>query len=209
MSDFTRVPTSAFIGNAVASSAVAQSDYEWLVEQGAHPSDAAQRTLGATTARWVVGLFTAPWILLAYYVGSLLLFAVTPNLFMQHYLQWEMPVFSGFSMADDEWAEPAAFGYQWVWSLLGALVCFALIYGALLAFAHIWRWQSDIIPGYNDGKAWWRLYKRPVMDSRRGVRFGFAAAAKWIFLYLPAAAIPLFFIVMSLISILITVVHNV
>ena len=217
MSDFTRVPPSAFVGNAVASSAVAQADYEWLVENGADSYDAAKRTIGATTARWVVGLFAAPWLLIVYYVGNLLLFVSTPQLFLQHSLRWEMPVFdNGFTMAEDSWSAPAEAGHQWLWALLGALVCFALVYGTLLVFAHIWRWQSDTVPGYNDGKRWWRLYKRPVMntiyppgDPRRGARYGFATAMKWVFLYIPAAMIPVYFAATSAASLLITVVHNV
>lgn len=204
-------------GSGAIASQTGQAEYQWMVDQGADPTEAIKRIGGATMARWVYGFFAAQWLLVWYIIGCVLLFISTPAYFMKNWLQWEMPEFTSGFGAPEKWVGGAEFGPQFVFSLLGALACFGMIYLALLGFAHIWRWESNVIPGYNDNKKWWRFYKRPVLNTiygpgdpnRQNVRYKFATGAKWAMLYVPAMLIAAFYIMGTATTVAMVAVHNV
>lgn len=201
-------------GGAVATQ-VGMAEASWLVEQGAEPEEAIKRTVGANSLRLIAGIFAAPWLLVFYIAGLALTFAVLPEALFRYNLGWETPMDGGDRWYTQGVTDPNQ-RYFALFALLGAVACFLAIYAILLFFAHIWRWQSDIIPGYNDGKRWWRLYRRPTPqdifppgdERRKDLLMNFSVMAKWLVIYAPVILLALFFGLGSLYSIVQTLVHN-
>lgn len=203
--------TGVAVGGAAATD-VGRAEVAFLVANGVDRDEAVKRVLTATGARYAYGLVAWQWILVAYIVGWGCFIGIFDSVFRYH-LGWESDV-------GGEWVRVQPEGLQHWYALLalaGCLFCFGTVYLALLGFAHIWRWESKVIPGYNDHKKWWRLYKKPVAKdvfpeghpNRDDGAHVVSEVAKWVLLYLPAMLIAALAVVFTIGGIIKAGVHNV
>lgn len=198
-------------GTAAVGSYVGEAEARWMVLQGAEPQTAAIRATTAVFFRWLFGVFAAQWLLIWWVVAWLLIPSTVESLF-RYIIGWETPTTWDGLTAQGWQSFPTDGGerFYFVWSGLGSAAAFGMVYGIFLVFAHIWRWETKCVPGLNDGKAWWRLYRKPKdIYPPHGVRATLTKILKVGLVYIPAVAIPLWVMVGFLPFLTATVAHNV
>lgn len=172
----------------------AQAEAWWAAREGMDPQQASHRAAAAVGFRALWGMFWIWWCLPMYALGWM---AIAGGIHI-------IAVSNGVPIEDLQAGTlEDATGFHGLAFLVAGLALVIIFgYGGLLIPAHIWRWQTAGVPGYNDNKRWWKLYRRPTpreihqMDQSPDARFGmsgpFAKVMAVFFVYFPLILWPAF-----------------